>query len=174
MQRHVSGCYFHQVQCLPTSLLYTLLHLISVVGAVFDNTYHDFLINKIIENDAYSFDVNVYPFTDPSGIFPSWFRVMPPGGALDHLDTDIALAFPSLNTSVHPSFHLHSIDFANSNDHFLKMFFLALQKMSKLGVKVELFPATHCEPTDCTGVQIPTDTDAHFLGGKPTRADLLA
>ena len=173
MQHHVSECYFHRVNAISLHA-YILLLFISTVGPVFDNTYHDFLITKIIENDAFSFDINVHPFTDPSGIFPSWFRVMPPGGGLDHLDTDIALAFPSLNTIVHPNFHLHSIDFAKSNDYFLKMFFVALQKMSKLGVKVELFPATHCEPMDCIGVQLPTDTDAHFLGGKPTRADLLA
>jgi hypothetical protein len=141
---------------------------LSSVGAVFDNAYHHFLINTIIENDAYSFDSNVAPFTDPSGIFPSWFRVMtPPGGALDYLDTDIALAFPSLNTTVHPNFHNHSIVFADSNVKFLKVFFVALQKMSKLGVKVELFPATECEPNDCMG--LPGTID-NILGGKlPTR-----
>ena len=148
---------------------------LALVGAVFDNAYHDFLINKIIENDAYSFDLNVAPFTDPSGVFPSWFRVMPPGGGLDHLDTDVTLAFPSLNASVHPDFHLHSIDFANSNDTFLKMFFAALHKMSKLGVKVELFPANKCEPHDCAGVpsSSPDMSDDHFLGGKLTNARLL-
>ncbi len=166
MQRHVSGFCFHRVNAIPLHA-YVLILLNSTVGAIFDNAYHDFLINTIIENDAFSFDINVHPFTDPSGIFPSWFRVMPPGGGLDHLDTDIALAFPSLNTSVHPNFHLHSIGFANSNDYFLKMFFVALQKMSKLGVKVELFPATHCELTDCTGVKNSTDADTHFLDGKP-------
>lgn len=87
----------------------------------------------------------------------------PPGGALDHLDTDIALAFPSLNTTVHPNFHNHSIVFAAINEKFLKVFFVALQKMSKLGVKVELFPATECEPKDCMGM--PGSID-NILGGK--------
>ena len=39
-------------------------------GPVFDNAYHDFLINTIVENDAISFAGNTAPFNI---VFPDWF-----------------------------------------------------------------------------------------------------
>jgi hypothetical protein len=111
------------------------------MGPVFDNSYHNFLINTVVANDVNSFAMNVAPFDDPSGIFPSWFRDH--SDDLDHLDTDLALAFPPL-TSAHPDYSIHSTSFANDNDMFLKSFFPALDKMSKLGVRVELQHVTPC------------------------------
>ena len=122
------------------------------MGPVFDNSYHDFLINTVVANDVNSFAMNVAPFDDPSGIFPSWFRDH--SDDLDHLDTDLALAFPPL-TSAHPDYSVFSTSFANDNDMFLKKFFLALDKMSKLGVLVELQRVTPCG--DPCGGTIETD-----------------
>ncbi|KAL7537774.1 hypothetical protein ACHAXR_008055 [Thalassiosira sp. AJA248-18] len=124
-------------------------HLISNLsrpdGPVFDNAYHDFLINTIVENTAPAFAGNVSPFTT---IFPNWFRDDP--NDLDHLDTDVALAFPTLNAAVHPDFRVHSSTFAASNGNFFRAFFPALKKMSKLGVTVPLSPAGRCA-SPCEG-----------------------
>ena len=72
---------------------------------VFDNAYRHFLINTIVENNANNFatapppgnPATMVPFTTDFG---TWFRDDPNG--LDHLDTDMALAFPTLNTATHP------------------------------------------------------------------------
>jgi len=97
------------------------------------------LVNTVVENNANSFAVNVVPFDDPQGIFPSWFRDFSSG--IDHLDTDLALAFPPLNPS-HPDFSVFTSSFANNNDLFLDKFFAALEKMGRLGVRAKLSPAT--------------------------------
>ena len=91
------------------------------LGGVFDNSYHDFLINSVVANDANSFGVNVAPFDNPQGIFPSWFRDF--SADIDHLDTDLALAFPPLNPS-HPDFSAFTTSFAGSKIHFLDKFFV--------------------------------------------------
>ena len=119
------------------------------VGAIFDNAYHGFLTNTIVEKDAYSFAGNFAPFTKT---FPTWWRDNSTG--INHLDTDIILAFPSLNTTVHPHFDIFTKNFAKSNTLFLTTFFKALQKMSQLGVKVKLFPSStsHCKP-HCNGAE---------------------
>jgi hypothetical protein len=62
------------------------------------------------------------------------------------LDTDIVLAFPSLDTSAHPHFNGYTDIFATNNTEFLSKFFTAMHKMGQLGVSVELSPATECEP----------------------------
>lgn len=119
-------------------------------GPVFDNAYHDFLSNTIVENTAPAFAGNVAPFTPGPfvGVFPNWFRDVP--NDLDHLDTDVALAFPSLDLSIHPHFDTFTNNFAASNTLFLTTFFAALEKMSSLGVSVVLSPPTPCE-SPCGG-----------------------
>ena len=92
-------------------------------------------------NDAASFADNNNPFTD---VFPDWFRDSP--NEINHLDTDIVLAFPSLDTSAHPHFNGYTDIFATNNTEFLSKFFTAMHKMGQLGVSVELSPATECEP----------------------------
>ena len=111
-------------------------------GGVFGNSFHDFLITTVVENDAISFAMNVAPFDDPTGIFPNWFRDF--SADINHLDTDITLAFPNLNPS-HPDFSTFTSSFASDNTHFLKVFFLALEKMGQLGVKAKLSLATKCD-----------------------------
>jgi hypothetical protein len=118
-----------------------LLFLRFLVGAVFDNAYHNFLANTIVANDAVSFAGNHDPFTD---VFPDWFRDSL--NETNQLDTDIALAFPSLDTTVHPHFDGYTNSFALSNAEFLNKFFAAMHKMGQLGVSATLYPATECEP----------------------------
>lgn len=117
------------------------------VGPIFGNAFHDFLANSIVENDAVSFAGNFAPFTTDFG---SWFRVDPLG--LNHLDTDVTLAFPSLNLTQHPHYDGFTTNFANSNALFLSTFFAALQKMSQLGVGVTLSQATSCI-LPCSGTE---------------------
>ena len=52
-------------------------------GPVFDNAYHDFLINTIVANDAFSFATNPFPFDLDFG---DWFADVDtiPGG-VSHL-----------------------------------------------------------------------------------------
>ena len=115
-------------------------------GPVFNNKYHDFLINTIVANDASQFAApspGIVPFTMQFG---DWFRDVP--NDLDHLDTDIALAFPSENPGMHPDFSVHSAAFAGSNAFFLSKFMAAMEKMGKLGVTVALQPAS--TPCSCS------------------------
>ena len=123
-------------------------HLIFVsVGPVFDNAYHDFLRNTIIEDTAGTFASNQSPFTMDFG---TWFQVGPVSPnpldppPLAHLDTDVTLAFPNLAPS-HPNYSLDTINFAGDNNLFLTTFFNALHKMGKLGVNAKLFIATDCK-----------------------------
>jgi hypothetical protein len=130
--------------CLLVSTLYSCT-LFVPVGAVFDNAYHLFLRNTIIEDTAGAFASNTSPFPKPGGDFGNWFLVdksFP--NELAHLDTDVTLAFPPLNTS-HPDYSMDTILFADDNNLFLKTFFAALHKMGRLGVNVELFNATNCK-----------------------------
>jgi hypothetical protein len=113
-------------------------------GPVFDNKYHDFLINDIVENTCDDFVLNPLPSIAPfDQIFSDWFRDNP--NDLDHLDTDIALAFPPVGGATHPNFRVHSVVFADDNDDFLAAFDNALHKMSHLGVNVDTQVATACE-----------------------------
>ena len=96
--------------------------------------------------DAFSFAQNRDPFTDT---FPDWFRISP--NNTNQLDTDIVLAFPSLDTIAHPHFDKYTKKFASSNVRFLNKFFAAMHKMGQLGVKIALFPSTDCQPR-CTRV----------------------
>jgi len=113
-------------------------------GPKFGNSFHDFLVNQIVENDATSFSSNLDTF---DWDFFSWFRIDPTPNApigINHLDTDVTLAFPSLDLSVHPNFNEFTSNFAGDNSVFLATFFPALKKMSQLGVDVALSPATSC------------------------------
>jgi catalase (peroxidase I) len=105
----------------------------TVDGPVFDNKFFDFLENTIVEDTADAFAANIAPFT--LQLF-NWFQTesTPSSPKLNHLDTDIVLAFPTQDASVHPNFHDHTTVFANNNNYFLDTFFKALDKMSKLGV----------------------------------------
>lgn len=125
-------------------------------GPVFDNAFHDFLDNTIIANDAAQFAVDPTPFDSVNGIFPDWFRDTVNG--LNHLDTDVALAFPSQNLAIHPHFHTFTEDFADDNQHFLDVFMVAFEKMSSLGVEVALVPPLTCD-MGCIG----TDGDGSIL-----------
>jgi hypothetical protein len=105
------------------------------------------LENQIIASDAITFSTNILNFNT---LFPNWFRVNPvpisiPLG-LNHLDTDVALAFPSLDLTRHPHFNGFTANFASSDAVFLTAFFQAYEKMSQLGVDVPLQAATPCIP----------------------------
>jgi hypothetical protein len=126
--------------CLPITTLCSFIFL--PVGPVFDNAYHNFLRNTIIEDTAVAFASNRSPFNFDFG---NWFQVgefFP--FELGHLDTDVTLAFPPLNTS-HPDYSMDTIIFSSDNEHFLNTFFAALHKMGRLGVNDELFKATDCK-----------------------------
>jgi hypothetical protein len=119
------------------------------VGPVFDNAYHDFLVNSIPASDIPTFAVHTEPF---SGVFGNWFLTGSnqvwqfPHDDLNHLDTDIVLAFPPLPTTAHPDYSIHTHQFASNNTHFVSTFFNALHKMSTLGVNTSLLsPATECK-----------------------------
>jgi hypothetical protein len=127
-------------------------------GPKFDNAYHDFLVNTIVANDIPTFAqltgpppgvFNMAPFTD---VFGDWFMdtvsLNPQPVDIIHLDTDITLAFEPLAPAAHPDFSIKTHQYANNNTQFLKEFFKALDKMSKLGVTAPLFPATECKPCD--------------------------
>ena len=116
--------------------------LLLPVGPVFDNAYHHFLRNTIVEDTAGAFASNRSPFTQ---VFSNWFRISPTfPNELSHLDTDVTLAFPPVGVT-HPDYSLDTTTFASSNAVFLKQFFLALDKMGRLGVNVPLSPATDCK-----------------------------
>ena len=97
--------------------------------------------------------VNTEPF---KRVFGNWFLTgsnkdhptLPPfpHEDLNHLDTDIVLAFPPQSTTAHPNYSVHTHQFASNNTHFLSTFFNALHKMSTLGVNTSLLsPATECK-----------------------------
>uniref|UniRef100_A0A7R9WDK6 Plant heme peroxidase family profile domain-containing protein n=1 Tax=Pseudictyota dubia TaxID=2749911 RepID=A0A7R9WDK6_9STRA len=112
-------------------------------GPKFGNAFHDFLKNTIVENTAPDFAANVAPFTM---IFGDWFRDAP--NQLNHLDTDVTLAFPPVGT--HPDYSVFTSNFAASEALFLDRFDKAYEKMSKLGVTDPLSPPHPCDPP-CDG-----------------------
>lgn len=109
-------------------------------GPVLNNDFHSFLVNDIVENTAPAFATNIQTFNQDFG---DWFRDSQRD--LNHLDTDVALAFPSLDLSIHPHFHLFTQVFANDNNQFLTVFLFALEKMSSFGVTVPLIHVLPCE-----------------------------
>mmetsp|Transcript_3643 Transcript_3643/g.7042 ORF Transcript_3643/g.7042 Transcript_3643/m.7042 type:complete len:527 (+) Transcript_3643:76-1656(+) len=116
-------------------------------GPTFNNDFHDFLINDIVADDVLTFVSNPPPSVDPFDIvFPDWFADS--NTNQQHLDTDVILAFPSVGS--HPHYRNDTLDFAADNDTFLKVYFKALDKMGRLGVKGDLFHPTDCKD-HCTG-----------------------
>lgn len=115
-------------------------------GPVFDNAFFDFLDKKIPTSTAAQFQNDIRPFTSR---FPDWFRDAPRD--INHLDTDLALAFPTQNGGIHPDYHSFTVKFSNNNEVFLEAFFRSLGKMSKLGVRVGLSAPGVCDT--CTGSQ---------------------
>lgn len=113
-------------------------------GPVFDNGFHDFLQNTVTANNAVDFASDITPFDQ---VFPDWLRDSV--GDINHLDTDIVLAFPSQDLSVHPDFHTFTAAFSADNDLFLSKFFEAFQKMAQLGVSDILSTPGPCLP--CAG-----------------------
>jgi hypothetical protein len=111
----------------------------SVEGGKFDNGFHSYLKNDVVADDVYSFASNPAPLTT---IFGDWFRDDNTG--IGQLDTDIVLAFPSINTTVHPDFHIFTTAFADNNTLFMQEYFRAYVKMSSLGVTVGLSDALPC------------------------------
>jgi Peroxidase len=111
-------------------------------GPIFDNAYHKFLIDTIPATTVEEFSVAPGPPPPFDITFPTWFRVT--SANLNHLDTDIALAFPSQDTKVHPHYDSFTQEFAESNTEFINSFMAALDKMSKLGVRAPLSPARLC------------------------------
>ena len=98
------------------------------------------MVNEVNADDAPTFAQNVNPFT---AVFPDWFRNA--REEVNHLDTDIVLAFPSLDTSKHPHYNTYTNNFAASNEAFLNKFFEAMHKMGKLGVNSTLLsPVSEC------------------------------
>ena len=98
------------------------------------------MVNEVDANNAPTFAQNVDPFT---AVFPDWFRNA--REEVNHLDTDVVLAFPSLDTSLHPSYNTYTNNFAASNEAFLNKFFEAMHKMGKLGVNSTLLsPVSEC------------------------------
>lgn len=105
------------------------------------------MINDITATSLSAFASNPPPGTSTSPfnlMFPSWFR--DDHNLLNHLDSDIVLAFPSEYTDLYPNFHPFTDMFATDNALFLKAFISALNKMSRLGVDITLHP-----PGDCDG-----------------------
>lgn len=108
-------------------------------GPVFDNSYFEFLDTDVVANTVPEFANNISPFTQT---FPDWFRVV--AQDLNHLDTDLALAFPTQNANDHPDFHRFTRQFASDNSLFIRRFFSSLKKMSTLGVSARLSRASAC------------------------------
>jgi len=120
-------------------------------GPSFTNSFFQFL-DEIPATTADMFGADFTPFQDNLN---SWFRVRPPVTAipLNFLDTDVALAFPSQNTSIHPSFHTFTKEYAESPSLFLNDFFEAFEKMSTLGVTATLSLPFPC-PTGACGAAL--------------------
>jgi hypothetical protein len=76
--------------------------------------------------------------------FPDCFRSN--ARNLNYLDTDMALAFTSQDNGAHPHFDRFCKEFAASDAVFINSFMAALDKMSKLGVRVTLLSPSSCGP----------------------------
>jgi hypothetical protein len=119
-------------------------------GPIFDNSYHKFLVDSIFATTVDGFAQTRFPFDED---FPNWFKSNPIN--VNHLDTDVVMAFPSTDTNVHPHFDAFSREFAASNTEFINSFMAALNKMSRLGVRVQLQSA------------IPSCATVAILGDRP-------
>jgi len=108
-------------------------------GPVFDNEFFRYIVQETAANDVVTFANNFNPPFEHDK--ETWWRDDDFNG-LNHLDTDMVLAFPPHPAGAYPDYSVHSNDFSSDNELFLKSFFKALDKMSKLGVTVPLFPAT--------------------------------
>lgn len=67
---------------------------------------------------------------------------------LNHLDTDVALAFPTQDPTMHPNYHQFTTQFSADPTLFLLVFLASLEKMSLLGVSADVtlsFPG-NCNP----------------------------
>lgn len=120
---------------------------------VFDNRYHDFLINDITATSLTGFasspPTSHAPFSDDFG---TWWQDKSTTPERNHLDSDIVLAFPA--EGPHPDFHPFTLEFANNNAAFLSAFHEALDKMSKLGVSAMLQHPGDCDGCTSTGVRL--------------------
>lgn len=112
-------------------------------GPVFDNAYHKFLVDQIEADSVGEFASNKLTFDET---FSTWFRDNDSNSVrLNWLDTDVVLAFPPHDVTVHPNFLQDTHQFANNNQVFLDEFMRALDKMSRLGVTARLFNANSCD-----------------------------
>mmetsp|Transcript_23261 Transcript_23261/g.48298 ORF Transcript_23261/g.48298 Transcript_23261/m.48298 type:complete len:505 (-) Transcript_23261:52-1566(-) len=128
-------------------------------GPEFNNDFHVYFFEEVPATKTYNFAVDPVPFSD---VFPNWFREEEEEE--NFLDTDIVLAFPSQDESVHPSFHKFTRKFAENNDNFLTSFFSALDKMSKLGVRARLSKSRECR-SNCSDSRL-TDSQVQDLRDK--------
>lgn len=139
----------------------------TVDGPVFDNAFHHFLTNGLAAESAIEMATNQLPFNK---IFPDWYQ--DEIKEMNFLDTDIVLAYePASSSNVHPDFHTFTDAFAANNTLFLSKFFLALDKMSKLGVDEILAFPSPC--TNCSGTgAINTDALTMFVDNLGTATAL--
>jgi Peroxidase len=109
-------------------------------GPVFDNTFFDFMANKVVAKTTTAFGINPAPFTS---IFPTWVQTSSPT-TLNYLDTDLALAFPPKSAADHPDYHVNTVAFSKNNQFFLNTFHNAQTKMGMLGVTAVLSVPVPC------------------------------
>jgi catalase (peroxidase I) len=118
-------------------------------GAMFGNFFHSYLKVDIVEDTAAAFASNILAFDQDLG---DWFRES--GRQINHLDTDVTMAFPSVDTSFHPDFHTFTSMFADDNDLFMTHFEAAFRKMTMLGVNAsQLVDALPCS-AGCAGTPV--------------------
>ena len=134
-------------------------------GPQFDNAFHKFLSESIKAKRAKEFPDNPDPLVQT---FPDWHH--DPVNKINHFDTDLAIAFPSEDTNIHPDFHNFTRQFAKSNTAFLTAFMGAFDKMSKLGVSKTLVLSLPCE--GC--VPFVSDTDEQISLVKLSQAVIEA
>lgn len=139
----------------------------TVDGPIFDNAFHHFLTNGLAAESAIEMATNQLPFNK---IFPDWYQ--DEVKEMNFLDTDIVLAYkPASSSNVHPDFHTFTDAFAANNTLFLNKFFLALDKMSQLGVDEVLAFPSPC--TACSGTgKINTDSLSMFVDNLGTATAL--
>ncbi len=125
-------------------------------GPIFNNDFHSYFVDVIPAKDLNTFAADPKPF---SHIFPNWYRE--DEEAENFLDTDVVLAFPSVDESAHPSYHTYTRKFANSNSYFMDTFFSAMDKMSKLGVRAYLHKPHECK-SNCNGGKL-TQSQRQYL-----------